>query len=92
MKSFLSRHYESFGPTVLVILVLSLFVASGTMAATYEQEQQSLYQAAKTEGKVILYTSGDTVEMQKMLKAFETSTPVSRRRFIALDQGPCSKN
>ncbi|MBP1749905.1 MAG: Fe(3+) transporter substrate-binding protein [Deltaproteobacteria bacterium] len=75
MKSFLSRHYESFGLTVLVILVLSLFVASGTMAATYEQEQQSLYQAAKTEGKVILYTSGDTVEMQKMLKAFETRYP-----------------
>jgi iron(III) transport system substrate-binding protein len=87
MKRFLSRHNRSLGLTVLVFLILSFFITPGAIAATYEQEQQSLYQAAKTEGKVMLYTSGDTVEMQKMLKAFEARYPGIKTEFYRAGSG-----
>ncbi len=87
MKRFLSHHYEFLGSTLIVFLILSFFCISGVLAATYEQEQQTLYQAAKTEGKVVLYTSGDSAEMQKMLKAFETRYPGIKTEFYRAGSG-----
>jgi iron(III) transport system substrate-binding protein len=73
--------------SLMVIGILSVFLGLNAVAATYEQEQQSLYQAAKTEGKVVLYTSGDTVEMQKMLKAFEARYPGVKTEFYRAGSG-----
>jgi iron(III) transport system substrate-binding protein len=87
MKRFLPCKLASLLMALCILSVLSVIYVMNVVAATYEQEQQSLYQAAKTEGKVMLYTSGDTVEMQKMLKAFETRYPGIKTEFYRAGSG-----
>jgi iron(III) transport system substrate-binding protein len=87
MKRFLTCKPASLLIAVCSLSMLFAVHAVKVAAATYEQEQQGLYQAAKAEGKVMLYTSGDTVEMQKMLKAFETRYPGIKTEFYRAGSG-----
>jgi len=75
MKNLNLRRHGSFGFSLVALLILMLLPAIRVAAADLDQEQQGLYQAAKAEGKVVLYTSFDSAAAKKMLSAFEAKYP-----------------
>jgi iron(III) transport system substrate-binding protein len=75
MKFLNLRDHMSFGVTLLVLLILILFPFMRAMAADFETEQKNLYNAAKAEGKVVLYTSADSPAVQRMFKVFQEKYP-----------------
>ena len=75
MKIFNLRDHKSSGVVLLVSLIFVFFVVVGAMAADFETEQKNLYNAAKAEGKVVLYTSADSPAVQRMFKVFQEKYP-----------------
>jgi iron(III) transport system substrate-binding protein len=71
MKFSNAKVQTSLGVFFVMFLALVLFPRMAVRAADLETEQQNLYKAAKAEGKVVLYTSGDSQSIQRMIKTFE---------------------
>jgi iron(III) transport system substrate-binding protein len=63
-----------FGGIIALCLVTTVSI-SQSVAADFETEQKTLYEAAKTEEEVVLYTSVGSDDARRMLMAFEKKYP-----------------
>jgi iron(III) transport system substrate-binding protein len=86
MKRFSSKKHHIW-VSLVALSVIVTFSSLKAFGADYETEQQNLYRAAKGEGKVVLYTSGDSPQIQAMLKAFEAKYPGIKAEFYRSGSG-----
>jgi iron(III) transport system substrate-binding protein len=75
MKSFSLRNHKSFWVPLLALFTLILLPVAEAVGIEFETEQQNIYNAAKAEGKAVLYTSADSPAVQRMFKVFQEKYP-----------------